>query len=85
MALGRRGKIRLVTFDGDVTLYDDGSSLTPDNAVVSRILSLLKRDIRIGIVTAAGYTEASKYYGRLKGLLDAVNKDQQLTADQKTD
>ena len=26
----------------------------------------------MGIVTAAGYTEAKKYYGRLYGLLDAI-------------
>lgn len=83
MALVRSKQIRLVTFDGDVTLYDDGSSLTPDNPVIPRLLRLLKRDIKIGIVTAAGYTEASKYYERLKGLIDAVSEDPTLTAEQK--
>ena len=62
-----------MTFDGDVTLYNDGESLLPDNPVISRIIGLLERGIKVGIVTAAGYTDTSKYYGRLSGLLDAVN------------
>lgn len=65
--------MQLVTFDGDVTLYDDGLSLTPENQVIPRILGLLERGIKVGIVTAAGYTEAEKYYTRLYGLLDAIN------------
>lgn len=73
MSLVRLGPLQLVTFDGDVTLYDDGESLTYDNRVISRILDLMKRGIKIGIVTAAGYTETSRYYGRLYGLLDAIN------------
>ena len=78
MSLSKDSGIELVTFDGDVTLYDDGKSLTPDNPVIPRLLSLLKRGIRIGIVTAAGYTEASKYYQRLHGLLDAVHQSKDL-------
>jgi len=78
MSLSKDSGIELVTFDGDVTLYDDGKSLTPDNAVIPRLLSLLKRGIRVGIVTAAGYTEASKYYQRLHGLLDAVHQAKDL-------
>lgn len=38
---------------------------------------------KIGIVTAAGYTEAEKYYGRLHGLLEAVKASTLLTAQQK--
>ncbi|KAF2208055.1 hypothetical protein CERZMDRAFT_101753 [Cercospora zeae-maydis SCOH1-5] len=72
MALTRSGKLELVTFDGDVTLYDDGHNLSPDNPVIDRILALMRNGSRIGIVTAAGYTEAEKYYQRLFGLLDAV-------------
>lgn len=33
---------------------------------------LLRNNIKIGIVTAAGYTAAEGYYGRLHGLLEAV-------------
>ena len=72
MSLVRSGPLRLITFDGDVTLYDDGQSLTPDNPVIGRILGLLAQGIHVGIVTAAGYTDASRYYGRLFGLLEAV-------------
>jgi IMP and pyridine-specific 5'-nucleotidase len=72
MSLVRNGPLDLVTFDGDVTLYDDGQSLTPDNPVIPRILELMRTGSKIGIVTAAGYTEARRYYERLHGLLDAI-------------
>ncbi|KAJ4305524.1 IMP 5'-nucleotidase [Kalmusia sp. IMI 367209] len=72
MSLVRNGPLELVTFDGDVTLYDDGQCLTPENPVIHRILRLMRSGSRIGIVTAAGYTEAHKYYERLYGLLDAI-------------
>jgi len=72
MTLVRNGPLQLVTFDGDVTLYDDGHNLTRDNPVVARILQLLSQGVKVGIVTAAGYTEASKYYERLFGLLETI-------------
>lgn len=72
MSLVKHGSLELVTFDGDVTLYPDGFSLEPDNPCIERILGLLRRGTCVGIVTAAGYTEAEKYYERLYGLLDAV-------------
>jgi IMP and pyridine-specific 5'-nucleotidase len=72
MSLVRNGPLELVTFDGDVTLYDDGMNLTPENPIISKILQLMRRGSKIGIVTAAGYTEAKPYYGRLYGLLDAI-------------
>ncbi|KAF8473140.1 IMP-specific 5'-nucleotidase [Kalaharituber pfeilii] len=72
MSLARRGPLKLVTFDGDVTLYDDGQSLTPCNPVVPQMLNLLRRNINIGIVTAAGYSDGARYRDRLYGLLDAT-------------
>ena len=72
MSLVRSGPLGLVTFDGDVTLYDDGQSLTDDNPVIGRILRLLSNGSKVGIVTAAGYTDASRYHERLHGLLEAV-------------
>lgn len=72
MSLAHDRTIGLVTFDGDVTLYDDGESLTDANPVISRILRLLADGTYVGIVTAAGYTDASRYYDRLHGLLDAL-------------
>ncbi|KAJ9292649.1 hypothetical protein DTO271G3_8542 [Paecilomyces variotii] len=83
MGLIRGSAIDLVTFDGDVTLYDDGASITDDNPVVHRIIRLLRQGKKVGIVTAAGYTEPSKYYGRLKGLLDAVHQDLVMTEAQR--
>ncbi|KAF3036199.1 IMP 5'-nucleotidase [Didymella heteroderae] len=74
MSLVRSGPIELVTFDGDVTLYDDGMNLLPENPIIPKILQLMRRGSKIGIVTAAGYTEASRYYGRLFGLLHAIQE-----------
>lgn len=75
MTLVRSSRLELVTFDGDVTLYDDGESLTHDNPCIPHIIELMKQGVRIGIVTAAGYTEAPRYYERLYGLLDAIAKE----------
>ncbi|MCJ1300448.1 IMP 5'-nucleotidase [Hypocenomyce scalaris] len=72
LSLISSGPIQLITFDGDLTLYDDGESLTAGNPVIQKILKLLSQGTKIGIVTAAGYTDASRYYGRLYGLLDAI-------------
>lgn len=83
LGLVRSSQVQLVTFDGDVTLYDDGACLTADNPVISRILRLLQENRKVGIVTAAGYEDASKYYGRLHGLLDAVHDSTTLTDAQK--
>jgi len=77
------GALQLATFDGDVTLYDDGESLEPGNPVVTRLLDLMKKNIKIGIVTAAGYTTADRYYGRLHGLLDAIAESTELDPVQK--
>lgn len=34
------GALQLATFDGDVTLYDDGQSLEPDSPVIPRLLGM---------------------------------------------
>lgn len=83
LGLVRSSEVQLVTFDGDVTLYDDGASLTADNPVIPRILRLLEQGRKVGIVTAAGYEDAPKYYDRLYGLLDAVHNSTTLTPFQK--
>jgi IMP and pyridine-specific 5'-nucleotidase len=46
-------------------------------------MRLLEQGRKVGIVTAAGYEEAPKYYGRLHGLLDAVYESTSLTLAQK--
>lgn len=83
MSMVRGGGAQLMTFDGDVTLYDDGASLTADNPVIPHLLRLLQHDIKVGIVTAAGYTEPAKYYGRLSGLLEAIKGSPDLSDSQK--
>ncbi|KAL2161153.1 hypothetical protein VTH06DRAFT_8372 [Thermothelomyces fergusii] len=83
MAVTTHGALELATFDGDVTLYDDGQSLEPTSPIVPRLIDLLRRNVKIGIVTAAGYTTADKYYARLHGLLDALASTTELTAAQK--
>ncbi|EFQ29513.1 IMP-specific 5'-nucleotidase [Colletotrichum graminicola M1.001] len=75
--------LQLATFDGDVTLYDDGESLEPSSPLIPRLLDLLRKDVKIGIVTAAGYTTADRYYDRLHGLLDAIAASKDLTPVQK--
>ncbi|KAM0417198.1 hypothetical protein ACHAPT_012775 [Fusarium lateritium] len=77
------GALQLATFDGDVTLYDDGCSLEPSSPVIPRLLDLLRKNIKIGIVTAAGYTSADRYYERLHGLLDAIAESHDLDPIQK--
>lgn len=44
---------------------------------------LMSHNTKIGIVTAAGYTEAGRYYERLHGLLEAVRTSTMLTMEQK--
>ncbi|SCU83312.1 LAFA_0D02872g1_1 [Lachancea sp. 'fantastica'] len=66
---------KLVTFDGDVTLYEDGGSLTERSKVVPYLLDLLRQGVYVGIVTAAGYDEAQKYMERLFGFMSALETD----------
>ncbi|KAK4939127.1 IMP 5'-nucleotidase [Elasticomyces elasticus] len=77
--------LELLTFDGDVTLYEDGASLHSPEAdpVILRLLHFLSQDVRIGIVTAAGYTQPQHYFNRLSGLLLAVQSSTTLTTQQK--
>ncbi|KAH6656528.1 IMP-specific 5-nucleotidase [Truncatella angustata] len=83
MAVTTYGTLQLATFDGDVTLYDDGESLLPSSPVVPRMIDLMRKNVKIGIVTAAGYTTADRYYGRLHGLLDAIATSTELSPQQR--
>jgi IMP and pyridine-specific 5'-nucleotidase len=78
--------LELLTFDGDVTLYEDGASLRSPEAdpVILRLLHFLSHGVRIGIVTAAGYTQPENYFNRLSGLLVAVKDSKELTSRQKS-
>lgn len=77
------GPPKLVTFDGDVTLYEDGQCLLPDSPVIQKILWLLKNGLCVGVVTAAGYTDSTRYLERLHGLLHAIRDSEEMTPQQK--
>jgi IMP and pyridine-specific 5'-nucleotidase len=47
IAITSAGPLDLATFDGDVTLYDDGQSLEPMNDVIPRILGELPEQRRL--------------------------------------
>lgn len=38
------GALQLATFDGDVTLYDDGCSLEPSNPVIAPLLGKIRKE-----------------------------------------
>lgn len=69
-----RGKLRLLTFDGDCTLYSDGKAMN-DPKLARNIVLLLKRGITCALVTAAGYgLNAAKYEHRVQMLLDLLEE-----------
>ncbi|KAI8852363.1 IMP-specific 5-nucleotidase [Chytridium lagenaria] len=75
--------LRLITFDGDMTLYADGADFAHDSILVERIVALLRADIFVAIVTAAGYAgDALRYEQRLSGLLEGISKSD-LTPEQR--
>lgn len=85
--MGKNSNLQLVTFDGDVTLYEDGKLLEPDLPLVGCLLTLLSHDIHVAVVTAAGYPGrhgAMEYEKRLKGLIQKLRESTSLTAQQKS-
>jgi IMP and pyridine-specific 5'-nucleotidase len=62
---------KLITFDGDQTLYSDGANFESNPKLANYLYLLLKHGVSVAVVTAAGYEyEAAKYELRLSGLLD---------------
>ena len=61
--------LKLLTFDGDMTLYADGKDFDKDSKIVAQIMAILSKGINVAIVTAAGYSDACGYEKRLNGLL----------------
>jgi len=69
--------VRLITFDGDQTLYPDQKNFE-DMALAQQIVVLLKAGIKIALVTAANYyLQCEKYETRLQALLEYF-KEQEL-------
>lgn len=67
--------LRLITFDADGTLYADGHHIEQDNEMIQLFIALMKSNIDVAIVTAAGYPgDASKFENRIQGLLAAFKK-----------
>ncbi|TPX30722.1 hypothetical protein SmJEL517_g05758 [Synchytrium microbalum] len=65
--------IKLITFDGDMTLYADGADFEKDSQLVSLLLKLLDAGLYVSIVTAAGYpNNPTRYEQRLSGLLHGL-------------
>ncbi|KAJ8330454.1 IMP 5'-nucleotidase [Batrachochytrium dendrobatidis] len=63
--------LKLITFDGDMTLYADGADFARDSQLVQLLVKLLAARITVAIVTAAGYgNDAVRYESRLSGLLE---------------
>ena len=76
----RQTQLRLVSFDGDCTLYSDGKDFS-DPKLARYIALLLRRGVHVALVTAAGYAyDAPRYMRRLAGLF-AYFELHQLAAD----
>lgn len=61
----------LITFDADQTLYSDGANFESNPRLANYIYLLLKKNVHVAIVTAAGYEyQTAKYEFRLSGLLN---------------
>lgn len=84
LALTQRNcRVKLITFDGDITLYEDGMNFPHDSPLLDQMIGILVRNIVVGIVTAAGYSNAEKYYERLGGLVDGIKASERLNDTQR--
>ncbi len=71
--IGIGPKLKLITFDGDQTLYSDGGNFQNNRELAGAIIDLLIAGVTVSIVTAAGYgLDGPKYEVRLDGLLRAL-------------
>jgi IMP and pyridine-specific 5'-nucleotidase len=58
-----------------MTLYADGKNFSADSQLVKLLVGLLRKDIYVAIVTAAGYAgQPERYEHRLSGLLEGFKK-----------
>lgn len=68
-------KLKLVTFDADDTIYEDGGTISKSSRMVQIIMELLQRGVVVSLVTAAGYPgNPGRYEQRLRGILDALEE-----------
>lgn len=75
--------LKLITFDGDETLYPNGNNFSdPELAVL--ITQLLRHGCHVALVTAAGYgTIPTLYEKRLDVLVHTLRMDTHLTDEEK--
>ena len=65
----RETRLRLVSFDGDCTLYSDGKDFSDPKLARFIALLLSRGGVHVALVTAAGYAyDAQRYMRRLAGL-----------------
>mmetsp|Transcript_24513 Transcript_24513/g.35892 ORF Transcript_24513/g.35892 Transcript_24513/m.35892 type:complete len:526 (+) Transcript_24513:203-1780(+) len=65
----------LISFDGDQTLYSDGSNFESNPKLAGYLYLLLRHGVAVAVVTAAGYEyQTEKYELRLSGLLAFFQK-----------
>lgn len=79
-------RVRLITFDGDVTLYEDGKNLARDSPLLNSLIRLLANDLYVAVVTAAGYPGHQgvvSYQTRLEGLIEALRTSPMLCDRQR--
>ena len=61
---------RMISFDGDQTLYSDGANFDSNPKLATYLYLLLRHGVTVAVVTAAGYEyQTEKYELRLSGLL----------------
>merc|ERR1740124_66253 len=61
---------KMITFDGDQTLYSDGANFESNPKLANYMYLLLRCGVTVAVVTAAGYEyQTEKYELRLSGLL----------------
>jgi len=61
---------KMITFDGDQTLYSDGANFESNPQLALYLYLLLRNGVTVAVVTAAGYEyDTEKYELRLSGLL----------------
>lgn len=76
IALGKN--LRMISFDGDQTLYTDGGNFDNQNQELAlALIRLLCHNVKVVLVTAAGYgLDAAKYEYRLQELLNRFVEEQ---------
>jgi len=82
IAAGQLKGPKMITFDGDQTLYTDGSNFDSNPRLANYLYLLLRHGVSVAVVTAAGYEyNVEKYEFRLSGLLEYF-KSKKLTQEE---